>query len=144
MVFLFATIRETCTPVPLVIDKLDYTNSSLQKNDSSLQKNDCWKLVNHLLVISLLEHKWTKFGQYIFFGNLIIYLIYLSDRIWSCCPVSTPYTIAILLRLCFCCCCCSCFLPLLAGIDVVNGSFNGTATENCEGRTVTELQLHLV
>ena len=36
------------------------------------------------------------------------------------------------------------FLPLLAGVDVVNGSFSGTATENCEGRTVTELQLHLV
>jgi len=37
-----------------------------------------------------------------------------------------------------------CFLPLLAGVDVANGSFNGTVPDNCEGRTVTELQLYLV
>jgi len=29
--------------------------------------------------------------------------------------------------------------PYLAGVDVLNGSFNGTAPENCEGGTVTEI-----
>jgi len=31
----------------------------------------------------------------------------------------------------------------LTGVDVLNGSFNGTAPENCEGGTVTEIPVHL-
>ena len=33
--------------------------------------------MKHPLVISLLDYKWKKFGRYIFFGNLFIYLIFL-------------------------------------------------------------------
>ena len=33
--------------------------------------------MKHPLVISLLDYKWKKFGQYIFFGNLFVYLIFL-------------------------------------------------------------------
>jgi len=67
----------------------------------------------------------------------------ISDSIWSCCPepfgedmLAHPIRNALLLDICF--------LPLLAGVDVANGSFNGTVPDNCEGRTVTELQLYLV
>jgi len=35
-------------------------------------------LLKHPLVISLLEYKWTTFGQYIFFANFFFYLIFLS------------------------------------------------------------------
>ena len=34
-------------------------------------------LMKHPLVISLLDYKWKKFGRRIFFGNLLIYLIFL-------------------------------------------------------------------
>jgi len=30
----------------------------------------------------------------------------------------------------------------LVGVDVFNGSFNGTAPENCEGETVTQIQMY--
>ena len=40
-------------------------------------KHGCSNLMKHPLVISLLDYKWKKFGQYIFFGNLFIYLIFL-------------------------------------------------------------------
>ena len=33
--------------------------------------------------------------------------------------------------------------PSLAGVDVLNGSFNGTAPENCEGGTDTEISIYL-
>ena len=33
---------------------------------------------------------------------------------------------------------------MLAGVDVLNGSFNGTAPESCEGGTVTEIPVNLV
>ena len=42
-----------------------------------LKKHGCSKLMKHPLVISLLDYKWKKFGRYIFFGNLLIYLIFL-------------------------------------------------------------------
>ena len=32
----------------------------------------------------------------------------------------------------------------VAGVDVLNGSFNGTAPENCEGGTITEIPVHSV
>ena len=41
------------------------------------KKHGCSKLMKHPLVISLLDYKWKKFGRYIFFGNLLIYLIFL-------------------------------------------------------------------
>jgi len=41
-------------------------------------KEGCSNLLKHPLTISLLEHKWTSFGRYIFFGNLFIYLIFLA------------------------------------------------------------------
>ena len=33
--------------------------------------------MKHPLVISLLDYKWKRFGRYIFFGNLFIYLTFL-------------------------------------------------------------------
>ena len=33
--------------------------------------------------------------------------------------------------------------PSLAGVDVLNGSFSGTAPENCEGGTDTEISIYL-
>ena len=41
-------------------------------------KHGCLNLMKHPLVISLLDYKWKKFGRYIFFGNLLIYLIFLA------------------------------------------------------------------
>ena len=41
------------------------------------KKHGCTTLMKHPLVISLLDYKWKKFGRYIFFGNLLIYLIFL-------------------------------------------------------------------
>ena len=42
------------------------------------REHDHSNLFKHPLVISLLEYKWTTFGRYIFFGNLFIYLIFLT------------------------------------------------------------------
>ena len=33
-------------------------------------------------------------------------------------------------------------VPNLAGVDVMNGSFNGTAPEDCEGKTATEIKIN--
>ena len=41
------------------------------------KKYGCSNLMKHPLVISLLDCKWKKFGRYIFFGNLIIYITFL-------------------------------------------------------------------
>lgn len=36
------------------------------------------RLQKHPLVTSLLKYKWNKFGRFIFFGNLFLYLIFLA------------------------------------------------------------------
>ena len=41
------------------------------------KKHGCSNLMKHPLVISLLDYKWKKFGRYIFFGNLFIYITFL-------------------------------------------------------------------
>ena len=42
------------------------------------KKHGCSNLMKHPLVISLLDYKWKKFGRYIFFGNMFVYLIFLA------------------------------------------------------------------
>ena len=41
-------------------------------------------------------------------------------------------------------CYCDNNFSYFAGVDVLNGSFNGTAPENCEGGTSAEILVHLV
>ncbi len=35
-------------------------------------------LLKHPLVTSLLDYKWTTYVQYVYFGNLFVYLLFLS------------------------------------------------------------------
>ena len=62
------------SPVFLVLHSLLTVSLSLI---SFQKKHGCSTLMKHPLVISLLDYKWKKFGRYIFFGNLFIYLIFL-------------------------------------------------------------------
>ena len=62
------------SPVFLVLHSLLTVSLSLI---SFQKKHACSTLMKHPLVISLLDYKWKRFGRYIFFGNLFIYLIFL-------------------------------------------------------------------
>ena len=79
-VILFCTaLRKTCKPKLLIRVYILFHSSINSFQVFYLQREyDCSNLLKHPLVISLLEHKWTTFGRYIFFGNLFIYLIFLA------------------------------------------------------------------
>ena len=42
------------------------------------KKHGRTRLMEHPLVTHLLNHKWKTYGQYIFFGNLFIYIVFLT------------------------------------------------------------------
>ena len=54
-------------------------DKSVFNHHSSVKKVQCNQedLLDHPLVTSLLRHKWNKYGRYFYYGNLLIYILFM-------------------------------------------------------------------